>query len=350
LFFKCLRFHRKIRCRCHIDNHSSRGDETAITAGIPASAASLAATEEDDMSSQHRITGVFSAAATPLNADGNPDLGLFTEHCHRLLQEGCHGVALLGTTGEANSFSGTERRTILEAALKAGIPAERLLPGTGVAAIPETVELTRHALSLGVTKVVMLPPFYYKGVSDDGLFAAYSRVLETVADSRLQVILYHIPQVSGVPLSLPLIGRLIEAFPGTVVGIKESAGDFNNMQAMIAAYPGFSVLAGADPLLLPLLKAGGAGCITATSNLVADSLRTVYDNVHDAAQSGKVDAAQARINAYRTLSNSYVQIPTIKAMVGLKTGNTAWNRTRPPLMPLGEAEYAALSESFAALP
>lgn len=328
------------------------GDEEThiLRAMAPAFAAVDAAFVEEDDMNDHKITGVFSAAATPLNEDGSPDLGLFTEHCQRLLEEGCHGVALLGTTGEANSFSSSERRTILEAALKAGVPADKLLPGTGVVAIPETVELTKHALELGVTKVVMLPPFYYKGVSDDGLFAAYSQVLEKVAHARLQVILYHIPQVSGVPLSVPLIGRLIEAFPDTVVGIKESAGDFNNMQAIIAAYPGFSVLAGADPLLLPLLKAGGAGCITATSNLVADSLRTVYDKVHDETRAGEVETAQARINAYRTLSNSYVQIPTIKAMVGLKTGNTAWRRTRAPLMPINDADYAALSEAYAKLP
>lgn len=298
----------------------------------------------------HKIAGVFSAAATPLNADGSPDMNLFVDHCRRLLDEGCHGVALLGTTGEANSFSSSERRAILEAAVEAGIAADRLLPGTGVSAISETVELTRHALSLGVTKVVMLPPFYYKGVSDDGLFAAYAEVLERVADPRLRVVLYHIPQVSGVPLSISLIGRLIEAFPDTVVGIKESSSDFNNMQALVEAYPGFSVLAGADPLLLPLLKIGGAGCITATSNLVADSLRTVYDKVHDATRSGEVEQAQLRINAYRTLSNSYVQIPTIKAMVGLKTGNAAWRRTRPPLMPVSDADHAALSEAYAKLP
>ncbi|KQV81479.1 dihydrodipicolinate synthase family protein [Rhizobium sp. Root1220] len=298
----------------------------------------------------HAITGVFSAAATPLNTDGSPDLGLFAEHCKRLLAEGCHGVALLGTTGEANSFSSSERRTILEAALRAGVPADKLLPGTGVVAASETVELTKHALSHGVTKVVMLPPFYYKGVSDDGLFTAYSQILEKIADSRLQVILYHIPQVSGIPLSIALIGRLIAAFPDTVVGIKESAGDFNNMQAIVAAYPGFSVLAGADPLLLPLLKVGGAGCITATSNLVAGSLRTVYDKVDDASQTAVVEKAQARINAYRTLSNSYVQIPTIKAMIGLKTGNPAWKRTRAPLMPISDADYASLSENYAKLP
>ncbi len=298
----------------------------------------------------HRITGVYSAATTPLNADDTPDLGLFTAHCQRLLSEGCHGVALLGTTGEANSFSSTERRAILEAALKAGISGDQLMPGTGVAAIPETVELTRHALSVGVTRVVMLPPFYYKGVSDEGLFAAYARIIETIADDRLQIVLYHIPQVSGIPLSLPLIGRLIEAFPDTVVGIKDSAGDFANMEALLAAFPGFSVLAGADPLLLPLIKAGGAGCITATSNLVADSLRTVYDHANDPAHAGEVEAAQARINAYRSLSNSYVQIPTIKAMVGLKNGNSAWARPRPPLMALSAADQADLAVKFAQLP
>lgn len=298
----------------------------------------------------HKITGVFSAAATPLDADGNPDLDRFSSHCRRLLEEGCHGIALLGTTGEANSFSVRERIAILESAIVAGIRADRLLPGTGVAATSDTLELTRHALSLGVTKVVMLPPFYYKGVSDEGLFAAYSRILDAIADDRLQVILYHIPQVSGIPLSLPLIERLIAAYPEQVVGIKDSAGDFNSMQGLVEAFPGFSVLAGADPLMLPLLKAGGAGCITATSNLVADSLRIVYDHVHDPERLADVEAAQARINAYRALSNSYVQIPTIKAMIGLKTGEEGWQRTRPPLMPLRDADYAALAAKFAELP
>lgn len=293
------------------------------------------------------VSGVNCAAATPLNADLTPDLGLFTEHCRRLLVEGCHGIALLGTTGEANSFSVAERRLILEAALKAGIAGGQLIPGTGVAAGPETVELTRHALANGVSKVVMLPPFYYKGVSDEGLFAAYARIIEAIGDARLKIVLYHIPQVSAVPLSLALIGRLIAAFPDTVVGIKDSSGDLANMQAIAAAYPGFAVLAGADPLLLPLLKSGGAGCITATSNLIAGSLRTIYDRTDDAVL---VEPAQARINAWRALSNSYVQIPTIKAMIGLKTGNAAWNRVRPPMLPLDAGQLAELRQKFAALP
>lgn len=298
---------------------------------------------------KQQITGVYSAAATPLNADGSVDLGLLVEHCGRLLSEGCDGVALLGTTGEANSFSTAERKAILEAAANT-VGADKLMPGTGVSAGPETVELTQHALSLGVTRGVMLPPFYYKGVSDEGLFAAYARTIEAIGDSRLRIVLYHIPQVSGVPLSLGLIARLIEAFPQTVVGIKDSAGDIANMEAIQAAHPGFSVLAGADPLLLPLMRKGGAGCITATSNLVADSLRVVYDGANDPARAAEVDAAQARINAYRNLSNCYVQIPTIKAMVGLKTGNRAWERVRPPLLPIASADWAALAEKFAQLP
>ncbi|PWK66446.1 dihydrodipicolinate synthase family protein [Aminobacter sp. AP02] len=171
------------------------------------------------------ITGVFSAAATPINADLSPDHALLAKHCQRLLDEGCHGVALLGTTGEANSFSLGERKAMLESVVKAGVAANKLMPGTGVAAIPETIELTRHALSVGIDKVVMLPPFYYKGVSDDGLFDTYACILEGIADDRLKVVLYHIPQVSGIALSVELVGRLVEAFPKTVVGIKESKGE-----------------------------------------------------------------------------------------------------------------------------
>ncbi|MDP3195642.1 dihydrodipicolinate synthase family protein [Tabrizicola sp.] len=289
------------------------------------------------------ISGVFCASATPLAADLSPDLEAYAEHCHSLLDDGCDGIALLGTTGEANSFSSAERRAILEAALSAGIPPARLLPGTGLANVPETVELTRHALSCGVTTVVMLPPFYYKGVSDDGLFAAYASVIERIGDARLRVILYHIPQMTGLPISHDLIERLLTAFPETVIGIKDSAGKIENMEAMIARFPGFAVLAGADPLLLPLMRMGGAGCITATSNLVGRDLAFVFRHANIPDRAVGVAAAQARINAYRDLSNSYVQIPAIKAMVGRRYGNRGWARTRPPLLPATAAEQADLA-------
>jgi 4-hydroxy-tetrahydrodipicolinate synthase len=289
------------------------------------------------------ISGVFCAAATPLNEDLSPDLGMFATHCRALLDDGCDGIALLGTTGEANSFSSGERREILEAALSAGIDPGRLLPGTGLANIPETVDLTRHALSCGVTTVVMLPPFYYKGVSDDGLFDAYARVIDGIGDTRLRVILYHIPQMTGLPIGHDLIGRLIAAFPGTVIGIKDSAGKIENMEAMVTRFPGFAVLAGADPLLLPLMRMGGAGCITATSNLVGRELAYVFRNATDDAKGAGVAAVQARINAYRDLSNSYVQIPAIKAMIGRRHGHDGWARTRPPLVPTTASERADLA-------
>jgi 4-hydroxy-tetrahydrodipicolinate synthase len=294
------------------------------------------------------IHGVFCASATPVNADLSPDHGALAAHAKTLIADGCDGVALLGTTGEANSFSLTERKTILEAAAKAVGP-ERLMPGTGVNALPETIDLTRHALSLGATRVVMLPPSYYKGVSDEGLFRAYAHVIETIGDTRLQVVLYHIPQVSGVPISHDLIDRLIQAFPVTVVGIKDSAGKIENMTAMIARFPGFSVLAGADPLLLPLMGQGGAGCITATSNLVADSLATVFRHHADPARKAEVEAAQTRINAFRDLSNSYTQIPAIKAMVAYRHGSNVWTRTRPPLVGLSPAELAQLKDRLRAI-
>ena len=301
------------------------------------------------MTTTPTITGVYCAAATPVSADLSPNLEAFTRHCRWLIEEGCDGVALLGTTGEANSFSSAERRAILEAAA-GSIAADKLLPGTSTSNIPEAIELTRHAVETGVRGVVMLPPYYYKGAHDDGLFEFYARVIEGVGNPRLRVLLYHIPQVSAVPISHDLIARLIEAFPGVVVGIKDSAGNYDNMQGIIDRFPGFAVLVGADPLLGRLMRAGGAGAITSTSNLVARDLATVYRWARDPAQAAEVERAEARINAYRTLANSYVQIPTVKAMLAILTGDDGWNRPRPPMLPLNAAELAEVRAKLAALP
>ena len=289
------------------------------------------------------IKGVFSAAATPVNADLTPDHGALVAHSRQLLADGLHGVALLGSTGEANSFSAAERMAMLEAVVKGGVPAEALLPGTGLCALPETIALTRHALGLGVTKVVMLPPFYYKGVSDQGLYDAYSHVIDSIADDRLQVILYHIPPISQVPLSLDLIGRLLEKYPRTIAGVKDSGGQLDNMIAMVQRFPSLAVLAGADPLLLPLLQNGGSGCITATSNLAGKQLRTVFDKFADASAAAEVEAAQKRIVALREASNSFPQIPTIKAMVARRYGAAGWVNTRPPLVRLSDEQITRLN-------
>jgi len=288
------------------------------------------------------ITGVFCASVTPVTEDLAPDHAAFAAHCRRLLEQGCDGVALLGTTGEANSFSTAERRALLEAAVTSGITPDRLLPGTGVTAWTETLELTRHALSLGVNRVVMLPPFFYKGISDDGLFAVYAEIVERIGDERLQVVLYHIPQFSAVPITFSVIERLRQRYPSVFVGIKDSSGDFNNMTALVERFPGLSVLAGADPLMLPLLRKGGAGCITATSNLVAKDLAFIYRNYTDPAQERAVEEAQQRVIAERTRVSRFAQIASIKALIARQTAHRTWSLMRPPLLPLTETEVAQL--------
>jgi 4-hydroxy-tetrahydrodipicolinate synthase len=288
------------------------------------------------------IAGVFCASVTPVTADLAPDHATFVAHCRYLLKQGCDGIALLGTTGEANSLSGSERKALLEAAVASGIPPERLLPGTGVAAWTETVELTKHALSVGVTRVVMLPPFYYKGISDDGLFAVYAKIAERIGDSRLQVVLYHIPRFSAVPITFPVIERLRARYPTTFLGIKDSSGDLANMTAMVERFRGFSVLAGADPLMLPLLRRGGAGCITATSNLVASDLAFIYRHHSEPARAAEVEAAQARVVAARTRVSQFAQIASIKTLIARHTGHAGWKNVRPPLLPLTETETTQL--------
>jgi 4-hydroxy-tetrahydrodipicolinate synthase len=288
------------------------------------------------------ISGVYCAAVTPVGDDYAPDHAAFIEHGRFLLNEGCDGLALLGTAGEANSFSLSERKALLEAAIAGGVSVDRLLPGTGVAALSETVDLTRHAISLGVTRVVMLPPFYYKGVSDDGLFAAYAEVAERIGDPRLQVILYHIPQFSAVPITFPVIDRLRSRYPMTFVGLKDSAGDLSHMEALVEAFPGLSVLAGADPLMLPLLRKGGAGCITATSNLIGRDLAFVFRLHADPERADDVATAQARIVAMRNRVSQFAQIASVKALVASRTGQASWRLVRPPLLPLTEAELGQL--------
>jgi len=289
------------------------------------------------------IGGVWSAAATPLDEALNPDIGRLVKHGKALVAAGCDGLAVLGTTGEANSFAVAQRKAIVEGLLEGGIEADRLAPGVGVAALAETIELTRHALSLGVTRVVMLPPFYYKNVSDDGVFAAYARIVEGVGDARLRIVLYNFPQTSAVPLGPDLVARLIAAFPGVVAGIKDSSGQLDSALGYVGLDRDFAVMIGSDPLLATMLPAGAAGCITALSNLRVGDLRVVYDGWNDPARAGEVAAAQARLEQWRTLSLGYgAQLPAIKAMLALRDEDEGWNRLVPPLLPLSADKRADL--------
>jgi len=234
---------------------------------------------------------------------------------------------------------------LLDALADSGVPGGRLIPGTGCCAIPDTVALTRKALEIGAAGVLMLPPFYYKGVSDDGLFASYAEVIERIGDDALRVYLYHIPPTSNVPITYPLIERLLAAYPDTVVGIKDSGGDFANMTGMVDAFPGFRVFSGSDKFLLPLLRAGGAGAITACNNVAAQlSVR-----VHAGWRGAGAEADQRALDAVRDAVQQFPLVAALKEIVANATGDAGWRRARPPLEPLSAAQAKALMEALAAI-
>ena len=289
--------------------------------------------------------GVLAAVLTPIKADLAPDHTAWIAHCRWLLAEGCDGLAVLGTTSEANSFSLAERLAMLDALGAAGIPGARVIPGTGCCAIPDTVALTRKAMEIGAAGVLMLPPFYYKPVSDDGLFAAYSEVIQRVGDTRLKVYLYNIPQNSGVPITHGLIAKLVAAYPDTVVGIKDSAGEFANMEAMCRKFPGFRVFSGSDAFLLQLMRAGGAGAITACNNVTAAIGARVYADWRN----DRGAAAQDELGAIRTTIQAFPLIAALKEIVARATGNAGWRRQRPPLEPLTAEQADALMARLAAI-
>ena len=275
--------------------------------------------------------GVNAAVLTPLNADLTVDLGRMAAYCRWLLGNGCNGLAILGTTGEANSFGIAERMAIVEGLIERGVPAGVLLPGTGTTAFPDTVALTRHAAEAGCRGALLLPPFFYKNPSEDGLFASYSEVASRVGDG-IKLYFYHFPAQSAVPITVPLIARLRRAFPGVFKGLKDSSGDLANTLSYVRAFAqdGFEVYCGDDGAPHALLQEGGAGCITAASNVGSGVSSVVYANWDN--QTGA--SAQVTLAAIRRAVTSVPLIPGLKALIARHAGDAAWNRLRPPHLPL----------------
>lgn len=278
-----------------------------------------------------RLAGVLSPVVTPFDAELKPDAGRLAAHCRWLLSNDV-GLAVFGTNSEANSLSVGEKRALLEAMVEAGLPTSRMMPGTGCCALSDSLELTRHAVESGCAGVLMLPPFYYKGVSEDGLYRNFSEVIQRIGDSRLRIYLYHIPQVAQVPISLSLIERLLKAYPGTIAGIKDSGGDWNNTSAMLRDFQpeGFDVFAGSEPFLLETMRAGGAGCISATANVNPGPIAALHRHWQDP----DADSRQAALTATRKHFEAYVVIPALKAAIAHFSGDREWNRLRPPLVEL----------------
>jgi 4-hydroxy-tetrahydrodipicolinate synthase len=292
------------------------------------------------MTDAKRIRGVLSPVVTPFDRDLRPDGARLARHC-RWLVDNDVGLAVFGTNSEANSLSVAEKRTLLDELVAADLPPERMMPGTGCCALSDSVELTRHAVEHGCGGVLMLPPFYYKGVSDEGLFRNFSEVIQRVGDARLRIYLYHIPPVAQVPITLTLIERLLREYPGTIAGAKDSSGDWDNTSAMLERFQpeGFDVFPGSETFLLAALRGGGAGCISATANVNPGAI------AHLAAtwQGDDADAQQKRLDEIRAIFQSYVMIPALKAAIAHHSGDDEWLRLRPPLVELDAAARKTLA-------
>jgi len=287
------------------------------------------------------IKGLIAPVMTPFNNQMALDQGLYNALAARLLDQGCSGLAPFGTTGEALSVSSRERMDALEGVVASGINPSVIIPGTGLCNLDDTVELSRHALELGCAGVMTLPPFYFKGVSDDGLFSYYEQLIAAINHPALKIYLYHIPQVSGVGLSIELVRRLRSAYPDVIVGIKDSSGVWDNT-AELLKIEGLIVYPGAELPVIDAIKLGAPGCISATANLNPTDIAAVIDHCHE----GRWDEAEAlheKVKKVRLLFQDYAPIPAQKALMARITGDDKWHNLRAPLQAISADKAAELA-------
>jgi 4-hydroxy-tetrahydrodipicolinate synthase len=277
------------------------------------------------------IRGVLAPVVTPFRPDLTPDTERFMAHCRWLLSQNC-GLAVFGTNSEANSLSVGERMTLLDTLLAAGIPAARLMPGTGCCALTDTVRLTEHAIKAGCAGVLMLPPFYYKDISEDGLYRYFAEVIERVGDARLRIYLYHIPPVAVVGITPLLVERLLKGYPSAIAGMKDSSGDWTNTKTMLDAFAssGFDVFPGSETFLLTGLRHGAVGCISATANVNPAAIDKLYREWRGA----EADQQQEALNVVRKTVGQYVMIPALKQAIAHYADDPEWVTVRPPLTEL----------------
>ena len=294
----------------------------------------------------NKLSGVFAAVLTPLDAELRPDGTRFAAHCRWLLENGCDGLAPLGTTGEANSLAVSDRMALIEAAAAAGLPTGRMIFGTGTPALRDTVALSRAALEAGAGGLLLLPPFYYKNPSEEGLYAAFAGLAERIGDLAPRLYLYHIPPMSAVPITVSLTARLRAAFPGLFVGMKDSSGDFANTKAFIEAFPGFDVFSGSEELLIDNLKAGGTGCISATTNVTAHLASRVL-KAWLAGDTAAAEEAQPVTTQARRIISRFPAIPALKAIVARERDDKAWLNMLPPQCRLDAAQTQQLLTALA---
>ncbi len=315
-----------------------------------------------------RIRGVLAPVLTPFKADLSPDRERFIAHCKWLLSQNC-GLAPFGTTSEANSLSIEERSTLLDALVAAGINTSRMMPGTGCCSITETVKLTSQAVKHGCAGVLMLPPFYYKSVSEEGLYRYFSEVVQRVGDARLKIYLYHIPPVAVVGITTGLVERLLNAYPNAIAGMKDSSGDWNNTKTFLDAFgvragravspdarsssdpatdtqTTFDVFVGSESFLLANMRNGGAGTISATANVNPAAIHKLYAEYMNA----DADDQQAKLNLVRDLfGKKYPMISALKQAIATYANDPAWRTVRPPLVELTAEQAKTLAAELKAI-
>ncbi len=289
-----------------------------------------------------RLSGVFCPVLTPFHDDLSPNADALVRQCQWLLSQNV-GLVVFGTTSEANSLSVDEKIECLDRLVAAGIKPDKIVPGTGCCSLSDTVTLTRHAVDLGCAGCLVLPPFFYKDVSDEGLFDSYAEVIERVGDECLRVYLYHIPPIAQVGLSIDLLERLVKEYPSTVVGIKDSSGDWPNTLAMLQrGWDDFRIFAGSENFLLRTMQNGGAGCISATANVNPAAI----DRLFSAWQGDRAAEMQDELDAVRSVIQAYPMIPALKAIVATFSNDADWNIVRPPLRALGDAQRSSLIKAL----
>jgi 4-hydroxy-tetrahydrodipicolinate synthase len=272
----------------------------------------------------NRLKGVIAAIPTPITEAGEPDVSLFLKAARHLLGHGCDGLNVLGTTGEATSFSLAQRSALMSAIAGSDLPKDRLMVGTGAASVADAAALTRHATACGFAGALLLPPFYYKGVSDDGVFRYVEQIVKASANPAIPVYLYHFPALSGVRYDAPLVSRLLKAFPGRIAGLKDSSGDMDYARQMAALSTAFDVFPSTEACLAEARTGRFAGCISATANLnSADCARAFHQGD---------EAALARAVTVRKSFDGKPLIPGVKAGLAKMLGEPSLARMLPPLV------------------
>lgn len=283
---------------------------------------------------EHPIGGVIAAVPTPFDGRGEPDCALFLQHARWSLDNGCDALNVLGTTGEANSLSAAQRKTVMEAA-SGGLAKDRLMVGTGTPDLPTTVELTRFAFEKGFAAALVLPPYYYKPVSDDGLFAWFETLIAQTTDTPIPIYLYNFPQLTGITFSADLSARLAESFPQRMRGMKDSSGDLD-YAATIARIQGFDVFPSSETALARAQQDGFAGCISATVNINAPQSAMLWKNPDDGDALNSVTQSRGHIA-------SFPLVPAVKQLIARRLDNAGFEAVRPPLCALSPEQSAALA-------